>query len=120
MTSLLRDRNELVVECDPDTDFAGAILEIGCRAWIQDVRIERQSSEWLCVVELSSESSDDPLELYVSVDGENRDYRGPIQVKTASREEFRIPQPNKEIAGRVTLGVDLICRSTIWDRRNRD
>jgi hypothetical protein len=116
VTSLLRDRNELVVTGATITQFAGATLEIGCRAWIQAVRVVHEGKQRV-IIDLHSESSDDPLEIYVAVDGENMSYRGPLSADGPIIES--IPVLDRSVKSGSTLRVDLICRSTVWDRVER-
>lgn len=116
VTPLLRDRNELIIECDIDSKFEGAVLEIGSRAWIQDVRAQVQSAEMLVVVDVQSESAVDPLELYLSVRGENQGYSGPFEHMGRRRVEFRVPDAGQSSSMQGELGVELICRSNVWDR----
>src|SRR6476660_8511140 len=72
ITEMLRDRNELVVEDDAGSSFDGAILEIACRAWLEQMRATWQREQLLIDVSVQSETADDPLEIYVSLNGENR------------------------------------------------
>jgi hypothetical protein len=107
VTRLLKERNEIVAAVSGD--HVGAVLEIGCRAFIQDVKIADKN----VAVEVFSESADDPLELYVLIDGETHGYFGPFSTNGTLTQEFRVVDAEWK-AGAV-VRVDLMCRSTIWD-----
>lgn len=107
VTSLLKERNEIVAEVFGE--FVGAILEIGCRAFIQDVKVDGNR----VAIDVSSESADDPLELYVLIDGETHGYLGPFSANGVLTHEFRMDGVDCKAGAAVR--VELICRSTIWD-----
>jgi hypothetical protein len=107
VTGQLKERNEIVAELTGDDP--GAILEIGCRAFIQDVKIDGSK----VAIVVSSESADDPLELYVLIDGETHGYFGPFSTNDMLTQEFRVV--DLEWKAGAVIRVDLICRSTIWD-----
>lgn len=107
VTTLLQPRNELVAEwTGGDGSFAGAMLEIGCRACIAAVN----QTGLDIVVEVVSESTDDPLELYAMIDGESQGYRGPFHAAGSMVHAFRLEEPPQ-----ATAKVDLVCRSVFWD-----
>jgi hypothetical protein len=118
ITTMLRERNELMVSVD-SAAFAGAYLEIGGRAYVQNVQVQPrrvgQGYGLLAMVDLVSEVADDPLEVYALIDGENFAYRGPLSFAGQVRNEFRIEDRDLPAGLSVTVKIDLICRSTVWD-----
>jgi hypothetical protein len=119
ITAILRDRNELIVEWPNNAFFEGAILEIGCRAFIQNVRAQpiRQGDHLTlsAAIDLVSECIDDPLELYALLNGETEGYFGPFSTNRPLIHEFQLSARTFSPGEPVTLRIDLICRSTIWD-----
>jgi hypothetical protein len=122
-TAILRDRNELTVRVQRTGrdagSFGGAALDIGCRAYICRVRVQRnrvaQGDGADLRIDVVSESADDPLEIYALVDGTNcgylklRDHQG----ETAHR--LRLDDKVFGPATTAMLRVDLVNRATIWD-----
>jgi hypothetical protein len=122
VTANLKDRNELLVEMQSsgdEIDFGGAVLEIGCRAYIDNVRWHSFSVNGALAlavaVDVMSESADDPLELYVLIDGESYGYRGPLAIAGLTTHEFRLDERTFTVGANVLLRIELICRSTVWD-----
>lgn len=107
VTALLKERNELVAEVVGKS--VGAFVEIGCRAFVENIHIARHRVK----VWVASESADDPLELYVLIDGETHGYFGPFSTNGPLTHEFQFDEVEWKVGARVR--VDLICRSTIWD-----
>jgi hypothetical protein len=124
VTEILRERNELLVEWGSPAgreSFKGAILEIGCRAYVEKVEFHSHPVNGgysLSVeVRLLSESADDPLELYALIDGESYGYCGPLSLAGPVSHEFRLDERAFASGASVTLRIELICRSTVWDSR---
>jgi hypothetical protein len=123
VTALLRDRNELTVRilaAGPHTPpFGGAALDIGCRAYIQRVRIRSfpnvVAREVVLDVSVFSEDSNDRLEIYVLVDGVNCGYLKPHECGNEKTHIVRWDEPIMESAVPFTLRVDLVNVATIWD-----
>jgi len=122
VTANLKDRNELLVEMQSsgnEMTFEGAILEIGCRAYIQIVRCHSLPVNGVfalaVAIDLMSESADDPLELYALIDGESYGYRGPLEIAGLTTYEFRLDERTFTTGANALLRIELICRSTVWD-----
>src|SRR5205823_1841185 len=99
--------------------FGGAILEIGCRAYVEQMQVHPHLVNGgygiVVAVDLVSESADDPLELYTLIDGESYGYRGPLSIAGPVTLEFQLDERVLAPGANVTLRVELICRSTVWD-----
>jgi hypothetical protein len=122
VTANLKDRNELLVEMRSsgnEINFDGAILEIGCRAYIDNVRWEPNpvngAYALAVAVDVMSDSADDPLELYALIDGESYGYRGPLAIAGLTTLDFRLDERTFTTGASVLLRIELICRSTVWD-----
>jgi hypothetical protein len=122
VTTYLRERNELVaeVEAGPGAgSFGGAVLLIGCRAFIGQVRVQPYAVTdgygLLVSVDVTSEREDDPLELYVLIDGQTVGYFKPSPVERHMAHLFRLDDRIIPCGGVVTLRVDLVCGAVVWD-----
>jgi hypothetical protein len=119
ITAILQHRNELIVELSDNVPFDGAILEIGCRAFIRNIRVQARRDDdrvvLLTAIDLASESADDPLELYALVNGETEGYLGPFSTNGLLTHEFHLNERRSLPRETAALRIDLICRSTIWD-----
>jgi hypothetical protein len=122
VTALLRERNELAVHVEGSGAHRGlygeVALEVRCRAYLRDVRAYAQPAECGWVVQVAgavvSEHPADPLELYLLIDGKNRDY---CQLQSDLPEmpfHFVAAVEGKQAGERVTLRVDLVNGATIW------
>jgi hypothetical protein len=122
VTALLRERNELAVkvEAGPGAGpFGGAALEIGCRAFIQQVRVQphfvADGYGLLASVDVASEREDDPLELYALIEGQTVGYFRPDRVGRHLTHLFRLDDRVIPRGGTMTLRIDLVCGALIWD-----
>jgi hypothetical protein len=122
VTTLLRDRNELVVRVEGDERDSGlygeVALEVRCRAYLRGVRVYVHPTEVGWVVHVTggvvSEHPADPLELYLLIDGKNHDYSRLQSDQWETPFQFMAQVEGKQAGEKVTVRVDLVNGATIW------
>jgi hypothetical protein len=122
VTVLLRERNELTVRVErnsPDCGLYGEVaLEVRCRAYLHGVRSFGHcvAAGWQVRVTgvVVREHPDDPLELYLLIDGKSHDYRRVQGDESETPFLLTAPVEPKPAGEPMTVRVDLVSGATIW------
>jgi hypothetical protein len=123
VTSLLRERNELAVKFEGWTNdsesFGGAVLEIGCPAYVRHVRVrpQRVQGGWVLPtdVDVAGEHEAGPLELYALIDGRTVGYQVLPSTDREATECFALDENIIPGGSTARLRIDLVCGAVIWD-----
>lgn len=118
VTSLLKPRNEMVVEIASSTEGGGlwgdVALEMRCTAYLRNVQIEKvrdQSNFRLRVMGMVVGTCERPLDLYVLWENRTVHYTTIVAAPAGTHFDVLIEEP---VAVSGTLRVELVNGATVW------